>query len=241
MKKHLYADLYQLEETHFWHRLKRQLLLRLIQKYSPLSNPKILDMGCGTGKNVETFNSIGQAYGVDLSPEAIKFCHRRHLSRIYQEPVEKTHFKASSFDVITLLDVLEHVQDKKTVKEAYRLLKPDGVLIITVPAYPWMWSRWDEELFHHRRYTKSSLLSLFPNFKIQKISYFNSFLLLPAFFVRAIKTTIYKNKPYPSDFSHSSPLLTPIIRLQSFFENRLLEFTTIPFGLSLLLVARKTK
>jgi len=239
MKPHLYQELFTLEETHFWHKTKRALILKLLKTYSPVSSPQILDMGCGTGKNLEVFNQLGTATGIDVSKEAIKFCQQRGLKRVSRQSLLKTNFKSSSFDVITLFDVVEHVDDQKAIAEIKRLLKPGGITIITVPAFSWLWSRWDEELYHHRRYTKSTLLSLLKDLHILKVSYFNTFLILPALIVRKYKTRRFKNQPYPSDFKLNHPLINILFSLQSLIENFLLSFINLPFGLSLIVVARR--
>src|SRR5215813_4450651 len=157
MQEYLYQDLYELEDTHWWHIAKRRTCVQLLRRFARPVQPQILDIGCGTGKNVETFGEIGPTWGVDISSEAIDFCRKRGLTRIALEPAARTGFEDHSFDVITLLDVLEHTEQAPTLQEASRLLKPDGILLITVPAYQWLWSQWDVALHHQRRYNKSSL------------------------------------------------------------------------------------
>ena len=88
---------------------------------------------------------------------ALRFCKKRGLSNVTIGSSYKTSFKKSSFEISTLLDVLEHTDDKKTLQELHRILKPEGLLIITVPAFKFLWSKLDDVLKHKRRYTKSSL------------------------------------------------------------------------------------
>ncbi len=99
MDTYLYKDLYDLEETHWWHRAKRQLLMGLIRKYATSGKRKIVDIGCGTGKNVESFASLGDSWGVDMSKEAIDFCKKRGLKNVAISKGEKTP-----------LDFLEHIE-----------------------------------------------------------------------------------------------------------------------------------
>ena len=156
MELFLYYDLKKQEDTHFWHIAKRKLVSDLIKK-SGLKNPKILDIGCGTGKTLEDFNKLGKGFGIDISKEAIRFCKSRGLKRIKLCSGSKTSFKNSQFQIVTLLDVLEHVKEKSILKEIKRILSHDGLLIVSVPAYQWLWSQWDKIAHHKRRYTKNTL------------------------------------------------------------------------------------
>lgn len=239
MRSDLYQDLYELEGTHWWHIAKRRHALNLIRRHLPASKLRILDLGCGTGKNIEFFSSLGHVSGLDSSPYAIKFCRRRRLKSAILGDCLHTPYESSSFDLITLFDVLEHVPQKATVREIYRLLKPGGWLLITVPAYSFLWSRWDDILGHRRRYTHSSLSAVLNRFHIQKSSYLFSFLLPPALIVRPIKSLLYRHRSYPSDFKLSSPLTNRLFLSLSLLEGHILKYATIPFGTSIICLARK--
>ena len=76
MKKYLYKDLYLLENKHWWHISKRRSICQLIGKYNKIKNPKIIDIGCGTGKNIEELQKFGPVYGLDSSTEALNFCRK---------------------------------------------------------------------------------------------------------------------------------------------------------------------
>lgn len=240
MKKDLYEDLYLLEDTHWWHIAKRRIVHKLIKKYNPSKKPKILDIGCGTGKNIEELQKIGDVYGLDNSKEALSFCKKRRLKKLILGTAEKTSLKKNFFDVITLLDVLEHTDDSKVLKEAYRILKKDGLIIITVPAFGWLWSNWDVVLHHRRRYFAKSLIEILKkeNFQIIKISYMYSFLILPALIIRTIKSLLFK-KSYSSDFKLSSPYLNLIISQVTKVESFFIMLTSIPIGTSIIAVAQK--
>jgi len=240
MKKNLYDELYLLEEKHWWHLAKRDIGLRLLKKYLSKKNPQILDIGCGTGKNVEALGKLGETWGIDVSENAILYCKKRGLKKVKLAKAEATRFKNNSFDVIVLFDVLEHVDDVKTIKEIFRILKPNGLVLITVPAYPRLWSKWDEILHHKRRYTKKSLTELFnaKEFKKVHFSYAFSYLLIPAYVIRKIKS-IFLKKDYPSDFKLSyagiNSVMVFIAKLEYFFIERGL----VPFGTSIIYLARK--
>lgn len=240
MEKYLYEDLYTLEEKHWWHISKRNMVSSLISKYITNKNPQILDIGCGTGKNVEMLSRIGTAWGLDNSVDAIEFCRKRGLKNIKLGQSSKTGFENSSFDAVTLLDVLEHVDEDPTLKEIRRILRDNQFLIITVPAFSWLWSKWDQVLHHKRRYTKQSLRKVLErnNFKIEKISYMYSFLVLPALLIRFIKSLFFKDY-YPSDFKLSSPSVNNLLIRISNIERFFIENANIPFGTSLVCIAKK--
>ena len=242
MESYLYDDLYELEEHHWWHRAKRELILRLLPPYLPHKRIKILDVGCGTGKNVETFARIGESWGLDMSPRAIAYCKKRGLTRVKRGTAEKTGLQGASFDVVTLLDVLEHTDDAKTFREMRRILRPNGLIVLTIPAYSWLWSRWDEVLHHKRRYDKAGLEELLDveGFEVRKISYVYAFLLVPVFLIRIIKSWLMADS-YGSDFRLSTPLVNRIMLRLSRIEAWAIERFFVPFGTSLVCIAQKTK
>ena len=240
MKKYLYEDLYQLEDNHWWHIAKRRAVYKLIKKYNTKKNPKILDIGCGTGKNMDELQKLGTVYGLDRSSEALKFCRKRGLKLLTKGTAEKTNLETNSFDIITILDVLEHTDDKQTLTEMRRILKKNGIIIITVPAFPWLWSKWDEVLQHKKRYTVNTLKEILVahNFYPIKMTYLYSFLMLPLLIIRKIKQKISKDF-YKSDFKLSNPLFNFLLNNLSKFEFLLAEKSYIPFGTSILVVAKK--
>lgn len=240
MEKFLYEDLYKQEEAHWWHISKRELCVKLINKFISKKELQILDIGCGAGKNVEVFGQFGKAYGVDSSPEAIRFCKKRGLKSVHLANGEETNFPSKSFDLVTLLDVLEHTDERKTLLEINRILKPNGYLLVTVPAFQWLWSNWDVILHHKRRYTAQNLKKKLvqQGFKVKKLSYVYSFLLIPVILIRSIKTIILK-KNYTSDFGITSPLLNLLFLKLSWLELKLIFIFSIPFGTSVVCLAQK--
>jgi SAM-dependent methyltransferase len=238
MQKYLYADLYRLEDKHWWHIAKRNIVSHFLQKYLKSRKEKVLDVGCGTGKNLEHFSKYGNCFGIDNSKEAIEYCKKRGLKKVKLATTAKTGFKTNSFDAITLLDVLEHVDEKPTLREVKRLLRKKGVCIITVPALPILWSKWDEVLHHKRRYTHKSLIQTLEShgFKVIHISYMYTFLVLPVFVVRKIKELFFPDY-YPSDFKLSSPLINKIMLNITLLESQISKQGKLPIGLSLIAVA----
>lgn len=246
MENYLYQDLFLLEEHHWWHKAKRQLVLDAIRRFSPAPSKKkltLLDIGCGTGKNMEEFQKFADAYGVDISPEALKFCRQRGLKQVKLVDVEGTlPFASNTFDMVTMLDVLEHIEESPSLKEIYRVLKPGGMLYVSVPAFQWLWSGWDEVLHHKRRYTSQSLTTILKehHFHLTYLSYVYSFLVVPVWIVRKLKSNSRSQK-YESDFKLGSPLINTILGKVAAFERRLLWSLPLPFGTSVFASAQKEK
>lgn len=239
MRKYLYEDLYRLEEKHWWHISKRRIVQSLIKNYNIVKDPKILDVGCGTGKNMEELLIYGPVWGLDNSQDAINFCKDRGLKNLKLGDAEDTHLKSRSFNIATLLDVLEHTDDNKTLQEMKRILKKGGLLIITVPAFSWLWSDWDVVLHHKRRYTINQLKDILKlnGLLPLKITYLYSFLVIPAFIIRKIKKIFFK-KTYPSDFKLSNSFLNFLLNILSKLEFALAQKIPIPIGTTILVIAR---
>lgn len=240
MRSDLHNQIYHLEESYWWYKSRRNLIKELLPKRKSL---KILDIGCGTGKLMEELQPYGQIYGLDASPKAVDFCHRRHLHRVYQATFPKIHRSINQhrFDVIICLDVLEHIRDDRLALQTInRLLRPRGRLIITVPAYPWLFSYWDKLSGHHRRYSASQLLSLLDqaHLKIIKLSYLYSFLLPLAIPFRLIRNHFFKQSP-KSDFIKLASGVNQLLFGLATLERVVLKYVNLPFGLSLLCVAQK--
>lgn len=239
MRNYLYQDLYELEEKHWWHLSKRRELILLLEMLN-LTNPNILEIGCGTGKNLEVLNKFGEIWGIDNSRKAIKFCKKRGLNNLVLGKAESIPFSNGKFNIIILLDVLEHTDDIKTLREIFRVLAPRGYLISTVPAFSWLWSQWDVVLQHKRRYKKNELSSKLElaGFKIVKISYLYSFLVLPALAVRFIKSRLFKKK-YPSDFKLggflSNWLFIQLCNIERIIRTKI----ELPLGTSIICLAQK--
>lgn len=197
-------------------------------------------MGCGTGKNMEEQGIFGDVFGIDTSGDAIAYCKTRGLTEVKLGSTYKSGFGAKTFDLITLLDVLEHTDEHKTLAEASKILGPGGVILITVPAFGWLWSRWDEVLHHRRRYNKKMLEKVLARerFEIVKISYLYSFLILPALLIRFIKM-LGTGKSYSSDFKLTLPIINKLMVLLCDFERILMMRFSIPFGTSLVVLAKK--
>jgi SAM-dependent methyltransferase len=184
-----YRELYELEDRHWWFRGRRAVIWGLLHRAGLPPSPRILDAGCGTGRNLAEFGRLGAAHGVDPSPQAIAFCRSRGLDGVVEASIESLPFEDASFDLILATDVLEHVpRDDLALGELRRVAAPGARLLVTVPAYQWLWSQHDDSHHHLRRYTAPRLRErLLPaGWRPALETYFNTALLPPIAVVRTL-------------------------------------------------------
>src|SRR5215470_7877674 len=132
-----YAAMYHLETSYWWYVARRALAVDLLaREINGRNSVRILDVGCGTGANANAFARLGPIVGIDTSMEALHFCQERGIKTLSLSPVEDLPFTHGAFDIVTALDVLEHTDDDlHALREIRRVIKDQGALLITVPAY----------------------------------------------------------------------------------------------------------
>jgi SAM-dependent methyltransferase len=231
-----------LEETNWWYAGKRKILFRLFEKYFRNQNsPHFLDIGCGTGIILQFLSEYGKSYGLDASEKAISFCKQRGLSNVFLGSALKLPFENEFFSAVIILDVLEHIdEDMDCLKEVFRVLKKDGIIIISVPAFRWFFSYHDEALQHKRRYGKSGLMEKVKKtgFVILKITFTNFFIFIPVCLLRMLVKMFRINKQGSDTGILPSFLNSFLISIYS-LESSLLKKVNLPWGLSLLCIAVK--
>ena len=185
MEKEEYRKHFELEETYWWFTGKRKIIETIFECQNLIKDKDeegdLLDIGCGTGFNLAIFQKYIDSFGCDFSDEAIYFCKKRDLKRIVKSNAGELPFKSETFRVVTLLDVLYHKNiqsDIKVIREAKRVLKKNGYLIITDSAFNFLSSKHDKALHARERYTKEKLMRKLreEGFLVLKSSYFNFFL-----------------------------------------------------------------
>lgn len=245
MRKELIAEMYRLEDRYWWHVAKRTLVKNLLGIVGSFEDKKLVDVGCGTGKFLEEMSqwqNWKEIVGLDGSDDAIKFSKARNIAQVKKSDFEKKLRMASnSVDVITSLDVVEHIDnDVGLVEEFYRILKPGGVVAVTVPAHQWLWTYWDEELGHKRRYTKRQIHKMLTQagFEVVRVSYFYSYLLPIAVGFRFLKMLLPDRKR-GSDFIRLPEIANQILINMSRVETWVLEKVNVPFGLSVIAIVKK--
>jgi len=238
-----YGEMYKLESFYWWFVARRNLLDALIKQVAgEFKDPIMLDVGCGTGINYSVISKYGAAVSTDASQEALKFSKSRGVGDLVRSNVETLPFNGDSFDVVTALDMLEHVDDDlKALDELHRIMKVGGLLVITVPAYGFLWSEHDEALHHRRRYAASELRNKLTrsDFEVERISYYITLLFFPIlvmrFFQSIFKKSIYAKTSHIILPRWVNALLIGILT----FERYLLSLMNFPFGVSLVCLARK--
>lgn len=239
-----YERSHYFEEDFWWYQGRRELILDLINRIEPRENVlRILDAGCGTGLNLKYLERYGDGIGLDISPEALKFSKSRGNNALICASADRLPFKSNSFDILCALDLLEHIsEDSSTVKEFYRVLKYNGYLIITVPAFQILWSNHDIALQHKRRYNKSDLVNILklPGIVIEKITYWNSILFPVVALVRLFRKGY--DKDAKTDLKEMPGPLNKILLHLLRFENLIVvKNIALPVGVSILCICRKDR
>lgn len=239
-----YEAMYRLEERHWYFRGKRRIVRRLLQPHLKSVPLTILDAGCGTGGILADLGSLGTVTAMDPFHEAALFCARRDFTRLVQGSVAKLPFSEGTFDLVTSLDVIEHVDDDlAALKEMYRVLKPGGLLLLTVPAHMFLWSGHDVALHHKRRYDEPGLLDRIHSagFCVKRCTSFNSILFPLVALARGARRLLGMDRAQ-SDSSSLPPLginsfLYRIMHLEAY----LLGHINFPVGVSLACLAQKER
>jgi SAM-dependent methyltransferase len=236
---------HQLEKEMWWFRSRRNMVISMLGLNH---EAKIIDIGCSGGALLEELANEGypkeNLYGIDISEKAIEICHKKGFVNCVTLDGANVTLQKNSFDIVIASDCLEHIeQDGEALESWFHLLKPEGIAIIFVPAFMFLWSGHDEINHHFRRYTKTELSDKMKKagFKIDKSGYWNSLLFLPAASVRLGKKALFgKDKVKAGDDLKQPPALinTALTKLL-FFENKLHKVMPFPFGVSVFAVGRK--
>jgi len=232
------------ENTYWWFEGRRKIILTLLEKYSPSnSNQKILDVGCGTGATTIMLKQFGNVYGIDYSFSALKNSSKKGLKNLARIGIYDLPFASETFDIITILDALEHTEyDNKVLLELKRILKKDGVILITVPAYQSLWSDHDVALSHFRRYNSKSLSKLLNQTKFKPVclSYMITFLFPFLAIFRLLSKLKHNENPEPT-LVPLPKIINSLFKRILFLESSIIKKLELPFGLSVICVAKKTK
>jgi SAM-dependent methyltransferase len=190
VEQEIYERIHAIEDRHWWFRGRRAVIWSLLRYARYPSPARVLDAGCGTGRNVAEFASLGEVTGIEPEASAVEFCRERGLTNVREASVEQLPFPDGSFDLVFAFDVLEHIEDDVIgMRELGRVTTPGGFFVATVPAYRWLWSQHDDTHHHRRRYTRPQLLANARAAGWQPVfaTYFNSILLPPIAAVRAFR------------------------------------------------------
>jgi SAM-dependent methyltransferase len=214
VQEQVYEELFRLEDHHWWFAGRRSVLWAMLRRAGIVKPMRVLDAGCGTGRNLQVYGVLGRAYGVDISEDAVEFCRRRGLSKVQQASLDALPFGEGAFDLVLACDVLEHIaDDRAALKELRRVTSPDGRLVITVPAYGWLWSQHDEMHHHVRRYTRHVLVDRVQasGWRPVLTTHFNSILLPPIALVRGAQRLGFR--PAHTDYDMTPGWLNSMLEM----------------------------
>jgi SAM-dependent methyltransferase len=241
MERAVFDRMAELDQHHWWFLARRRILKALIERVvRPPKKARILEVGCGTGHNLAMLKTFGRVEASELDRCARAVANKRLPGKVKEAKLpDLSMFERNGYDLIALLDVLEHVPDDlASLRAIHRRLKPGGALLMTVPANPWMWSAHDAAHHHFRRYTKKQLEELFlrSGLEVQLLTYFNS-LLFPL--VAAARLLGKITRRDSADDKLPSEWVNAVLDKIFGFEARLLGRVPMPFGVSLVAVVRR--
>jgi SAM-dependent methyltransferase len=242
MMEHTYPILYQIEQSHWWHVGRRKIIAGFVKDICDRMKDRkarILDVGCGTGANLLLLSQYGDAEGVDISEDALSFCRERGLKQVKLGAAEQLPYDEALFDLVTALDVVEHLDDDVAgLKEIRRVLRPGGRALLFVPTFMFLWGVQDDVSNHRRRYRLPELKRVLneAGFEVERATYANITFFAPILLMRKlIRLTGIKTK---SENSINVPALNGVLGRILGAESTVLRYTNLPFGVSGLCVAK---
>jgi SAM-dependent methyltransferase len=239
MERSVYREMAELDQRHWWYRARREVLADLIRREAmPATNGRILEIGCGTGHNLEMLGKFGKVDALELDEEARAIAEKRLGRTVMSAPLPGlAGVPDRNYDLIAVLDVIEHIDDDHAALAAIAAkLKPGGKLVMTVPAHQWMWSAHDVVNHHKRRYSKGALRRLIEGspLRLDRIGYFNS-LLFPLAVAERFSSRL-RGKDDADVKLPSAPLNAALERVFA-AERHVVGRLPLPPGLSLFAVA----
>ena len=236
-----YESMSAVEDKHWWFVARRRIIARLIERFArPPAGGKVLEAGCGTGGNLVLLSQYGKLDAFEYDPTARAKAAAKQVAEIDFGALPDQVARADgSYDLIALLDVLEHIEeDEASLQRLGGLLRDDGRLVLTVPAVPSLWSEHDVIHHHHRRYTRRSLERCITaaGLKVERIGYFNSLLFPVAWVQRQLQRITGRHAPLDAI---PGKLLNGAIERVFGLERHLLGKVDMPIGLSLFAVVSR--
>ncbi len=243
MNIEMYRLFFNVEQKHWWFVARRDIVVDVIARhFRPGADAKILDIGCGAGLMLNALGHFGETFGMDNAEAAITLSREVFPGTVrFGELPDQVPYPQGSFNLITALDVIEHIDsDVESLKAMHALLVPGGMAVITVPAFMFLWTEFDEINEHKRRYSRAELETKLrqAGFTVEKLSYFNTLLFPLALAVRALNRLFKRSGARDLELPNPSvnAALTRIFRI----EKPLLRYMSFPYGVSLMAVVRRS-
>jgi SAM-dependent methyltransferase len=237
-----YAAEAEAEATHWWFVGRRTLFRRLLARHAGDRDARVLDVGTSTGTNLRLLADMGyrDVTGLDMSPEAIRFCADKGLPPVREGSITAMPFADASFDVVLATDVVEHVdEDQRAVDEVARVLRPGGTALFTVPAFQSLWGLQDEVSHHKRRYRRAGFRALVDRagFAVVDQFYFNYLLFAPIWLARRLIPLLAPDAK--SETELNPPLINRLLLGVMQLDVATAPWLRPPAGVSYLVLARK--
>jgi ubiquinone/menaquinone biosynthesis C-methylase UbiE len=232
--------MYRLEDAYWWFVGRRRLAIGLLRKFLRPSHPVILDLGCGTGVIATELASWSEPVGLDFSEKALAYCQSRGLKELIQARGEALPLRDRAVDGVLALDIFEHIEDDQAAfAEAFRVLRPGGVLVLSVPAFRTLWGPHDVALMHFRRYRRAEVVERLKRvgFTIERASY-SVFFLFPIVVLIRILEKMKRGEAQASLPNTPVWMNRGLISLQN-LEAGLIGRMALPWGSSVIAVARR--
>ncbi|HEY4424868.1 MAG TPA: methyltransferase domain-containing protein [Pyrinomonadaceae bacterium] len=244
MMEHTYPILFRVEQSHWWHIGRRKIIASFVEDICRRvtdRRPRILDVGCGTGANLLMLSKFGDAEGVDVSEDALAFCRERGLENVKLGAAEQLPYDDGTFDLVTALDVVEHLDDDLAgLREMRRVLRPGGRVLLFVPTFMFLWGLQDDVSHHRRRYRMPELGRVLEQagFEVERSTYANITFFMPILAMRKLMRLTGIKAESENNINVSA--LNGVLARMLGAESEILKYVNIPFGVSGLCVARKT-
>lgn len=240
------------EDQHWWFATRTGSLMNLLDANLSRRDGDVLDIGCGAGNMIHHLSRYGRVQGIEIDSRPVAMAQARGYDVRLGDATRAIPFPDASFDLVTALDVIEHVDDDRAIlREAYRVLRPDGTLAITTPAFQWLWSYNDVLNAHKRRYTPRALRERVEGagFRIQRLT-FGYFLVFPISAPLIVLRNRFGKKPdlsshhfeddaYQVEMEPVPPWLNALLRGVGRVEAAMIGRVKLPFGTSLICIAAK--
>jgi len=252
MESAYYNEYYRNEREHWWFRARESILRRQMERMISIgtlpSRPRILNSGCATGRTSQWLAELGDVVSLEYDKDCCQLTRERTGLEIVEGTILDLPWECGSFDVVCAFDVIEHVEDDiSAVAEMKRVCRKHGILFVTVPASPMLWSEHDEINHHFRRYRIGELKALFKGCDVLLCSGFNSLLFVPIAVHRVVRRLAdslsqqLQAKPLKSDFSRSqffafNGMLENIFRSENLWLSRGIG---LPWGVSAMIIAAR--